>query len=216
MTTTEDTAVEKLKKKILALLRKAESSEHEAEQDAFATKARQLMDEHRLTMRDLTTSVDPMGRTVVACPYNNQEYVVMAAAGGRFLGCDTLISTRRVRADNKKGYKTTKGVIFVGRESARVTAEILTPFWWSQCNRRGRRKHREDGLGRSPADAVHLMMVALAFRLDQMADRPEEVDAARDYRGDVPKARKGKDLTLDLDALVEAQHIPTALQLGGA
>lgn len=205
-----DPKIEKLKSKILALLRKAEGTDNEHEADTFASKARELMDQHRLTMRDLTTMSDPMGRTVVLCPYDNREYVVMAAAAGRYLGCDVL--TNKVWSESKR--RMVRGVIFLGRESARVTAELLTPFWWSQCNRRGRRKHREDGLGRSAADAVHLMMVALAVRLDGMSDRDDEVREAEAERGDVRQARKSKPLTLDLDALEEAKKIPTNLQLG--
>lgn len=207
MDQTEETAVQKLKVKIAALLRKADRTDNEHEAEAFGAKARALIQEHRLTMQEVLGSTDPMGRSQIFCPYQDRAYVELASGAARYLGCSCLFGmgwdyTRHRRA---------RYVVFVGRESARVTAELMTPFWWSQCTRHGRRAFREGRVGTSSNQAVRLTLTAMGFRLSSMAEDTAELSEARE---EVRDARVDKHrMTLDLDALAVAGKIPTAMQV---
>ena len=207
----DEKAVLKLKRRILALIRKSESTEHEAERDSFAAKARQIMEEHQLTMRDVNRADDPLGRTALFCPYSDGVYPTVAAAGARYLGCATLQQRDFDPVRARMGLK----MIFLGRESARVTTEIMVPFWWSECVARGRRLHREEGLGRNPRDAAHQIMTAFALRLHEMSPPEDFAEAQGEIPDDTRKGRKRRLYMPSARAREEADTVPVAPQVGG-
>ena len=204
--------IARLKKKILALLAKADSSTHEAERSSFAEKARELLDQHQLTEYDLRRADDEFGESVLFAPYDDRAYIFLAANAGRYLGCDLLWNQQW---DPSKS-KMRNVVKFRGRESCRVTAEIMIQFWWRQCNMDARRGHRE---GRFPRLSVHRAvmdtMTALGVRLSELPPHADWQDSVAERPSDVGKARKTNALRLTREAVATAATIPLAVPLGG-
>lgn len=135
----------KIKKRISQLLAMADGTTHPEEAASFAAKARQLMDEHNLSLGDAVADQNPLGETDAEVPYGQKEYVLLATAAARYFGCETLFQHR-----NSKGFR-----IF-GRESARVTTELMIPYWIKECRRLGNELSKKDGLGRR--EAIHAVM----------------------------------------------------------
>lgn len=203
--------IARLKKKILALLAKADSTEHEAERDSFAAKARALLEEHQLTEYDLRRADDMFGESAIFAPYDDRAYTFLAAAAGRFLGCDCLSSSA---LDPARG-KLRNTVKFRGRESCRVTSEIMIQFWWRQCNLDARRDHRAGKFRGSVHRAVMDTMTALAVRLRDLPPHPDYQESLAERPSDVRTAKKTRALRLTREAVQTASSIPLAVPIGG-
>jgi hypothetical protein len=164
-----DTTTDALKRKIAALLAMAhDKASTPAEAEAFAEKARSLMEQHQLGMNDVLGERDPLGKNHVWLPYDDGAYKLVAIAGAEFLGCAALFSTGW-NNDRKKRMTYT---ILIGRESARITAEALIGFWIAECNRTGRAEFKRDpGQFRNARDAIHQVMNAFAVRLRLLAKK---------------------------------------------
>lgn len=203
------TTTDKLKQKILKILQKASSTTFDEEAQSLAAKAKALMDEHRLTMADIYQTEDPMGRTVVLCPYDDMAYVYMASGAAEFFGCTLLVG----KYWNESRGRLTRGVVVVGRESARVTCELMIPFWWQQCNKIGRRAHRERNYHSSPAKAVHQTMLGLMHVLMSQAERGEDLVAAEAEISGAKKHRKTKKQELYHEDVELARTVPLNIQV---
>lgn len=203
--------IAKLKKKILALLAKADSTQHEAERSSFTMKARELLEEHQLTEYDLRRADDMFGESAIFAPYDDRAYTFLAAAAGRFLGCDCL--SNQAWDPVKSRYR--RIVKFRGRESCRVTSEIMIQFWWRQCNLDARRDHRAGKFRGSVHRAVMDTMTALAVRLRDLPPHPDYQESLAERPSDVVKVRKTRALRLTREAVATAATIPLAVPIGG-
>lgn len=203
--------IAKLKKKILALLAKADSTQHEAERSSFTMKARELLEEHQLTEYDLRRADDEFGESVLFAPYDDRAYIFLAANAGRYLGCDLLWNQQW---DPSKS-RMRNVVKFRGRESCRVTSEIMIQFWWRQSNMDARRGHREGRFRGSVHQAVMDTMTALGVRLSDLPAHADYVESVAERPSDVGKARKTRALRLTREAVATAATIPLAVPLGG-
>jgi hypothetical protein len=209
---TDSDKIARLKKKILALLAKADSSTHEAERNSFAEKARELLDQHQMTEYDLRRADDMFGESVVFCPYDDRAYRYLAGMGARYLGCDCLSNSMF-----DPGRARIRQVVkFRGRESSRVTSEIMVQFWWRQCSIDARRWHREGRFrGLSVHRAVMDTMTALGVRLSELTPHPDLEDALALRPENVGKARKTRALRLTRDGIATAAAVPLAVPIGG-
>lgn len=204
--------IARLKRKILALLAKADSTEHEAERSSFAEKARALLEEHQLTEYDLRRADDMFGESALFAPYDDRAYTYLAAQAGRYLGCDCLVN-EAVDHARRKWRKTVK---FRGRESCRVTSEIMIQFWWRETNRIARLRHRQ-GLfpGLSVHRAVMDTMTGLAVRLAQLPAHPDFQESLDQRPSNVGKAKKTTSLRLTREGVAAAAGVSLAIPLGG-
>lgn len=145
-------ALSKLKKRIAQLLAMADSSSHPEEAASFAAKARQLMDEHGLSMGEAVADQNPLGTTEDEVPYGQGEYYSLASAAARYFGCDTLF-----RGRGEKGF-----TIF-GREAARITVQLMIPYWVAECRKMGNKLAKESLMSRR--EAIHSVMDEFSKRL---------------------------------------------------
>jgi len=207
-----DTDLDKLKQRIMKIIAKAESTNHPEEAASLAAKAKAMMDEHRLTLKDLDQSKDPMGRTMVHCPGNNSEFITLASGVAQFFGCSLVYTQAFHPARNK----VMLAVIFVGKESARVTAELMLPYWWRSCFKEGRKAHKERGFSTNPLKAGRQVMTALAIRLLENT-APEQVNEAHAAQAELTGTKPGKALKINLtqESVSIASNIPLNMQIGG-
>lgn len=107
--------------KIQKIIAKADSTTSDEEAHAFMAKAYQMMEEHGLSLMDLgrLDSDDPVGKTedVYTSSENWKNY--LAGEVARYYGCELVWVG-----------VTTKSVSYTvfGRESARVTFQLMFPF----------------------------------------------------------------------------------------
>lgn len=119
-----------MKEKIAALLRKAESTDNEHEAEIFMAKVNELLEKYEIAMHELHVD-DPMGHQ----DGETNLYVSMLWARdllsvvAEYYGAKMLLKSKR---RNHIPY------ILVGRESARITAELMAPFIISQVKQQGR------------------------------------------------------------------------------
>ena len=214
MTQPESPELTKLKKKILALLAKAERTDNEHEAASFGAKARALMEEHQLTMAQLDQTQDELGRTLIVLKYGDACWVNLAASAATYLGCYALLTS------TWQDGKSRKAIIFVGRASARAVAEIMYPFWYRCCLRAGQRLHKERGLEGHPRRSIAEVAVAFAIRLSQLTPiiareslrEAESWDKAQ--RTVDTKHHKIKVTRPGLDTWAAASQLPVDMQLG--
>lgn len=160
---TTDTARQNLLRKIQALLAKAGSTDSDHEAEAFASKARQLMEEHQVEQHELGQDTDPLGEDLAPLRYDARCYVSVAAAAAQYFGCSAAFTNRVIDGRLRRCYR------LFGREAARTTAGVMIEFWTSECMRRGRRLHRESGMFSSESRAVTEVLIAFAARLHRMS-----------------------------------------------
>lgn len=119
-----DDKLEKLKDKIAKLLAKAEGTKNEAEAAAFMAKVNELLELHQIEMHEIRgrfgREADPFGHEDgTANIYTSAVwYRGVAVALSKYYGCEFVYV--------KKGpfIKYT----LVGRQSSRVTTELMLPF----------------------------------------------------------------------------------------
>lgn len=146
---------EKIRKRIAKLLAMASSSTHMEEASSFATKARELMDEHSISLGDAVAEENPLGTSNHDLPYAQREYRQMATAVARFFGCDLTWTPG------------TNTVTFYGREAARTTASLMLPYWTVECRRLGNELAKKTTMNRR--EAIHSVMDEFTRRLYKLA-----------------------------------------------
>lgn len=111
--------VDKIKDKISKLLAKANGSNNAAESASFMAKVEEMLAAHQLEIGDLVKA-DPMERTIVwtAPKTMRQWHWMIPSVVCRYYGCKMI----RVMGG------PVIHMVAVGRESTRVTAELMMPF----------------------------------------------------------------------------------------
>jgi hypothetical protein len=137
--------VQKIAAKIKALIAKAQSTEHEAEADAFMRKAQEMLEQYQLDLGSLLDADDPViidekgfEQTESSPSWYKDLYIAVAA----LYGCKAVIDYRMLntaRGNLRPGY----GIELTGRESAIVTTQLMFPWIKQQCFEAGRKVWRE-------------------------------------------------------------------------
>lgn len=182
---------EPLLRKIRSLIAKAESTDSEHEAAALMAKVRELMDQHQLSMLDVTqqNQQDPLGRTTLDMPYRNGEYAALADAAARFLGCVTV-----TWLDYNTDWKRVRRVEFLGREGARASALEMVPYLFVSCRKEAARIMREEpGRHHSRSHLVHQVMTALTRRLARLSFQQPATSPIPGALVPVPEADSFKD-----------------------
>lgn len=120
--------IQKLSKKIKALMAKAEGTDNANEQAVFMAKADQLMEQHQISVIDLEAD-DPIDRDSVLTGSSGfpSWRKNLTASIALYYGCK-VVNTRL-----RDGFR----MYVYGPESCRVTAAIMTPFIIRQVLRSG-------------------------------------------------------------------------------
>lgn len=172
--------------KIKALLAKAASTEFEAEAQIFGDKARQLMEQHQIEITDLEHD-DPVGinKPYRASPSAPSYKKFLWSALAKYYGCKVVMSWHK--ADEYT-------VNIVGRESSRITTELMYPFVMEQV-RKAAKKIYEDKkhLGELTVErCVRNVANALVMRISaEIAEREPPK----------PTTQGGKNALVTLDAV---------------
>lgn len=163
-----------LLEKIKALLSKAASTDNAAEAEAFANKASELMEKYQIDVDQLGDAGDEIGEDT---GYQTKERKAVwqnyvASATARYYGCSTVLSS---------GYTGTR-TQFIGRESARITALEMLPYFIQTINRLAREMVAADkarGIKAYQRATAHRIGMEFANRLSMLApDRAEAATAA--------------------------------------
>lgn len=173
-----------IKKKIAALLAKAESTDNEFEADTFMAKVNELLEKHQMEMHEIRAmgNDDPLGHELgtFKC-YASMSWIKMLAHNlASYYGCTTVWT--------KKGNHFHYQV--VGRESARTTFELMLPFVVTQVRRAATKLASETG--QTNAVAQRQISHALTIRVFKLYQANKQV------RDDL--AGKGLIPVTDLDA----------------
>lgn len=152
----------KIKARIAALLAKAEKTDNEFERDAFMAKVNELLEQYQIEIWELRDTEDQIGITIGetrigdTMSWGKDLCFALAKyyyAEILFFGWDPLKPTKRV-------YKV------VGRESCRVTVELMLPFVISQIRQKARTMAK--GYRVTPAVAERQIANALIIRVYRM------------------------------------------------
>lgn len=182
---------ESIKKKIAALLAKAEGTNNQFEADAFMAKVNELLEKHQIEMHEVRMAQgdqDPLGKERGTTNiYASMSWATdVAGALARYYGCQVVYWRR--------GNHTTYEVI--GRESARTTFELMLPFVLSQTKQQGAHLARE--YGKTPSVATREVGQALTIRIYKMIPKVEEHRAELERNALVP--------VTDVKAFMDAEY----------
>lgn len=152
--------------KIAKIIAKADSTTNEEEAETFMAKAHELMTKHGLDLLAVgkLNSDDPLGRTqdAASASASYSWAAMMGSQLARYYGCRVVLTGTR---------KTNTFDVF-GRESARVTFQLMFPYVYRQVMKVARELHKE---GKFPTGGKARTAVgnALALRLHRMAKEQE-------------------------------------------
>ncbi len=138
---------QKIALKIQALIAKAQSTEHQAEAEAFMAKAQQLLEDHQLDLGDLVEAQDPVIINSTAFEQTDSSpswYKDLFVALGRLYGCKAVKSPKLILTPTGKsrwGY----AIELTGRESAIKTTELMFPWVKKQCQSKGTELSKQTG-----------------------------------------------------------------------
>jgi len=164
---------DKITRIIKALLAKAAGTDNEAEASIFAAKAHDMMEQYQIEVSDVLKD-DPIDRnkpyaaTTSSPSYKKHLWSALA----KYYGCRTVISWVT---------HTEYEVHIIGRESARVTTELMYPFIMDQVRKAGRKISDEGDL--KPEAAIRDVANALVLRLNALI---------REQREPAPTTQSGK------------------------
>jgi hypothetical protein len=166
----------KIAEKIAKILAKATSTNSEAEADSLMAKVNEMLEAHGLTYADLAqaNAEDPVGQTKAAAEFWASQHHRLAL----FSGLAKLYGARLVYT--KLGNKYT--VDLVGRESARVTFQLMVPFVLKQINDAAKTLI-ETGAYTSKDSATRAVSNRLAVKAATMARENEQRDVQRVREG---------------------------------
>lgn len=184
--------IETIKRKIRALLAKANGTDNEHEAAAFVAKANELLEAHQLDGWDVTDATgsaanDPVDREVLfewkdATPSMNDHKLITALA--RLYGCRVItqhgrgLNTARTRSVN-----TTK-LNAIGPMSARETTKLMFEFVMQQCKEAGKRLSKQ-GFGQASKMQLRVVNALTARIYNLIADQ----NAAESTRSVVAASR---------------------------
>lgn len=126
-----------IREKIAKIIEKANATDAEGEATVLMAKAQELMEKHSLSMADLVTD-DPIGTTFETKVYWNRSgyfHQNLYWALARYFGCRGIAQQVGV---NKFEMSV------VGRESARVTFELMAPYIAKQVTREASKLVKQD------------------------------------------------------------------------
>lgn len=153
--------------KITKIIAKAESTTNPDEAAVFMAKANAMLEEHGIHLHDLgrLNSDDPVGVTEQASYWFAAEgySLNMASALARYYGCKLVY----IKMGNKFYGDVT------GRDSARVTYQLMWPFVQKQVRQLAREMVKE-GKADTKSKAQRAIGNALTLRLHGMARENEE------------------------------------------
>lgn len=164
------TNIENIKRKIAALLAKARSTENTHEADAFIAKAQEMLEVYQLEEWDLGATDDLTGVDVITNAYT--RYYSLWGALARYYGAEMI--RRKVRRNGKLKLE----VDIVGRESSRVTTQLMFPFIMQQATAAGRKLKAEGHYGSAPA-LTYYVINALVFRIWKLVAEAEAHKSAK-------------------------------------
>lgn len=154
--------------KISKIIAKADSTTNDTEADIFMAKAHAMLEAHGLSLLDLgkLDSENPLGQSNNVYTSSDGWKDKVAFKLAAYYGCE-LVTVPYGRA--RKHYVT------FGRESARITFELMLPFVLKQVARIANREFKKGNYA-SPARAHTAIAGATATRLTRLiwADRERE------------------------------------------
>lgn len=204
--------------KIRKVLAKADGSTHPEEAAAFMAKAHKLMAANGVSLMELgKLGDDPVGHTEAYHNNNNDPWrFYLGSALASYYGC-TMVGTK---VENDRYWTV------YGRESARVTFELMWPFVDRQVMALARREHKA-GKYKSIPTARTRIATALRFRIGTLHDRDTKplegngvnalvpVDMVQAYMDDhVGEVRKLRSKSkLDANAVEVAKEVSLSEQV---
>lgn len=187
---------ESIKTKIAALLAKAEGTDNQFEADAFMAKVNELLEKHQIEMHEVRAAQgdrDPMGKQKGETNIYASMLWARGVAGqlARYYGCKFVYW----KIGNHFSYQ------IVGRDSARVTFELMFPYVVSQVRQQAKRLANDFGMTRSVAERE--VGQALELRIAKLAREAEGQRQTLVGKGLIPVS--------DLDAAM-AEFFPDCKQ----
>jgi len=179
-----DQSKDKITRIIKALLAKVAGTDNEAEAAVFAAKAHEMMEQYQIEVSDVLRD-DPIDRnkpysaTTSSPSYKKHLWRSLA----RYYGCKTMLNWVS---------HTEYEIHIIGRESARVTAELMYPFIMKQVREAGRKI--SDMGDMKPEACIRDVANALVLRLDKLTAEQRENDPA-------PVTQSGKNALVAVNAI---------------
>lgn len=179
-----DQSKDKITRIIKALLAKAAGTDNEAEAAIFAAKAHDMMEQYQIEVSDVLRD-DPIDRnkpysaTTSSPSYKKHLWRSLA----RYYGCKTMLSWVS---------HTEYEIHIIGRESARVTTELMYPFIMEQVRAAGRKL--SDSCDLKPEACIRDVANALVLRLDALIAEQKENDPE-------PVTQSGKNALVAVNAI---------------
>ena len=165
-----------VKAKIAKLLAKAQGTDNENEAAAFMAKVEEMLDEYQLEHWQITSHADPMGFDMLYEGTSSsptwQRHLLGATA--QYYGCK-MVRRRglwKLKKTGKGGSSDNFELDVIGRESSRVTVQLMYPFIVEQCRQAGRKLWNE-GHGGTADQLTRRVANALVFRIYRLIDERE-------------------------------------------
>ncbi len=179
-----DQSKDKITKIIKALLAKAAGTDIEAEAAIFAAKAHEMMERYQIEVSDVLRD-DPVDRSKpYAATTSSPSYKkFLWRSLARYYGCKTMLQWTS---------PTEYEVHIIGRESSRVTAELMYPFIMKQVREAGRKIAEENE--QKPEAAIRDVANALVLRLDRLTAEQKQADPT-------PVTQSGKNALVAVNAV---------------
>ena len=191
---------DKITKIIKALLAKAAGTDNEAEADIFAAKAHAVMEQYQVEVGDVLKD-DPIDRNKpYAATTSSPSYKkFLWRSLARYYGCQTMLNWSS---------HTEYEIHIIGRESSRVTAELMMPFVMDQVRTAGRLV--ASSTGEKVEACVRDVANALVLRLNKLIAEQEKNEPT-------PATRSGKNALVAVNAINQlmTQLYPRAKSGGG-
>lgn len=166
-----DQSKDKITRIIKALLAKAAGTDNEAEADIFLAKAHEMMEQYQVDVTDFEKD-DPIAMTVAWSGRSdgpNRYTMRLWKEVSMFYGCRIVYN----HIDHKK-----VNCEIVGRESSRITAELMFPFILDQVNTSVKKIIETHGGERGAVwrDVVNALVLRIArLRREQKVVPPQTV-----------------------------------------
>lgn len=207
-----------IKLKIAALLAKAESSNNEFEAAAFMAKVNELLEKYQLDLHQVRVArdqeADPMGKqagetNLYASMLWARDLISVLA---RYYGCRMIYR----RKSNHFAYD------LVGRESARITCELMVPYIITQVRLQAKKLGELTSNGNSKSVLERKVGQALMHRVYRLVNDNEKHRVELTGKGLIPvddldaavsdffpklKKAKSRPFHLDRDAVAAADKI---------